>query len=128
MVRDVKRTEAKGFIRQAEEFLESARHNLDQQRFNVAAFDAVQSMINSNDALTIHFLRKRASKDHREALKLHADVVKIINDGSQRKKLKSAIDIRASAGYMGESITKKDAEKLVRYAVQFHFWVKDKLE
>ena len=128
MVRDVRKKEAKNYLAQAEEFLESAIQNLDANRYNVASFNAVQSMINSNDALTIHYLEKRASKDHREALKLHADVVKVINDGSQRTKLKDAIELRVNAGYMSSSLSKKDAEKLVRIAAGFHYWVKNKVQ
>ncbi len=113
-------------LAQSEEFLESAKQNLDEVRFNAAGFNAVQAMINANDCLTIHFLEKRASKDHREALKLLADVVKIINDGSQRVKLKEAIEMRSNAGYLGEGLSKNKAQRLVTISVQFHYWVKDK--
>ena len=119
MVSGIKKKQAIQYIQQAEEFLESAKQNLESERYNVAGFNAIQSMINANDALTIYFLERRASRDHREAIKLHIDVVKIINDGAWRKKLKEAIDMRSSAGYMGTNISKTDAEKLVRYGSQF---------
>ena len=127
MVRDVKRKEAADYLEKAEEFLETAKQCLDEDRFNAAGFTAVQAMINSNDALTIHFLEKRASKDHREALKLHGDIVKMLGDGSQKKKLKEAVEMRSDAGYTGEGLSKAKAEKLVRMSVQFLFWVKDKV-
>jgi len=61
-------------------------------RLNVAGFDAVQSLINANDALTAHFLGTIASLDHREAVRLHVDVVRIVGDASQRDVLKGALD------------------------------------
>lgn len=124
MVKEIKRKEAMQYIAQAEEFLASARQNLENDRYNAAGFDAVQSMINANDALTIYYLEQRASADHREGLKLHADVVRIINDGSQRERLKEAMQLRSDAGYMGTSISKGDAAKTLRYAVQFIGWVR----
>lgn len=81
-------------------------------------------MINANDALTIYFLERRASKDHREAIKMHIDVIRIINDRSQRNRLKEALDLRSYVGYLGTPISKRDAEKLVRSATQFILWVK----
>ena len=128
MVSGIKKKQAIQYIQQAEEFLESAKQNLESKRYNVAGFNAIQSMINANDALTIYFLERRASRDHREAIKLHIDVVKIINDGAWRKKLKDAIDMRSNAGYMGTNISKADAEKLVRYGSQFIGWVKIQLK
>lgn len=124
MAKAVRRGDALGFVRQAEEFLVSARQNLDEGRFNAATFNAVQSMINANDALTVYFLEKRASADHREGLKLHAEVVKRINDASQREKLKDAFELRAQAGYLGEPMPKAEGEKTLRLANQFLNWVK----
>ena len=70
MARTVRREAAAGFVRQAEEFLESARRNFEERRYNAAGFDAVQSLINANDALTAHFLGAVPSLDHREAMKI----------------------------------------------------------
>ena len=123
MVKEVRKKEAYQYLSQAEEFLESASQNMKGKRLNAAGFSAIQSMINANDALTIYFLERRASKDHREAIKFHLDVVKIINDGSQRGRFKEAMDKRAYVGYLGTPISKKDAEKLLRYAKQFLMWV-----
>ena len=124
MVREVRKNEAVKYVKQAEEFIASAMENFDSSRYNAAGFNAVQAMINANDALTVYHIERRASKDHREALKLHLDVVRIINDGAQREKLKDAIEQRANAGYLGNSLSKKDADKLLRHAIQFLSWVK----
>ncbi len=124
MAKEVGKREANNYLVQAEEFLVSARENIESDRYNVAGFNAIQAIINANDALTVYFLGRRASKDHREALKFHADVVKIINDSSQRGRLKEAISQRASVGYTAITISKRDSEKLVKNAVRFVDWVK----
>ncbi len=124
MVKEIRKKEAFQYIKQAEEFLTSAKQILENKRYNAAGFNAIQSMINANDALTIYFLERRASKDHREAIKMHIDVIRIINDRSQRNRLKEALDLRSYVGYLGTPISKRDAEKLVRSATQFILWVK----
>jgi HEPN domain-containing protein len=124
MVKEIRKKEAFQYLNQAEEFLASASQNFKEKRLNAAGFSAIQSMINANDALTIYYLERRASKDLREAIKLHIDVVKIINDGSQRNRFKEAMDKRAYVGYLGTPISKKDAEKLLRSANHFYIWVK----
>jgi uncharacterized protein (UPF0332 family) len=124
MVKEIRKKEASQYLSQAEEFLASASQNLQEKRFNAAGFSAIQSMINANDALTIYYLERRASKDHREAIKLHVDVVKIINDSSQRNRFKEAMDKRAYVGYLGTPISKKEAEKLLRSATQFLIWIR----
>ncbi|UCE74264.1 MAG: HEPN domain-containing protein [Methanomassiliicoccales archaeon] len=124
MVKEIRKKEAFLYLNQADEFLASASQNLKENRLNAAGFSAIQSMINANDALTIYYLERRASKDHREAIKLHVDVVKIINDGSQRSRFKEAMDKRAYVGYLGTPISKKEAEKLRRFAKQFLIWVR----
>jgi len=124
MVKEIRRAEAKKYMKQAEEFLIVAKENMQESRYNVAGFTAVQAMINSNDALTIYFLEKRGSSDHRECVILHKEVVKIINDGSQRDRLKEALELRSNMGYMGEAISKSKAERMVRLASNFIEWVK----
>jgi HEPN domain-containing protein len=124
MVKDIKRREAMQYLVQAEEFLASARQSMESDRYNATGFNAVQAMINANDALTIFYLEQRASTDHREGIKLHADVVKLINDGSQRERLKEAMQLRSEAGYMGTAISKNDAERILRNAAQFIAWIR----
>ena len=128
MASEIKKKEATQYLEQAEEFLASSKQNLENGRYNVAGFNAIQSMINANDALTIYYLERRASRDHREAIKMHIDVVKIINDNAWRKKLKESLDMRSNAGYMGTNISRGDAEKLVRHASQFIGWVRKYLK
>jgi len=124
MVREVKKSDAPGYLKQAEEFLVSAHENLGSGRYNVAGFNAIQSIINANDALTICFLERRASVNHREAVKLHIDVIRVIKDNTQRDTIRKALDMRSTVGYVGKPISRKDAEMLVRRAVLFVEWVR----
>ena len=124
MAKEVRKSDAKQYLMQAEEFLESAKENINCGRYNAAGFNAIQSIINANDALTIYFLEKRASADHREAIKLHIDVVRIIGDSSQRNTIKNALEERSAVGYLGKPISKNLSRKLVRSTTSFIEWVK----
>jgi len=101
---------------------------MDKGRFNAAGFDATQSIINANDALTIYFLGKRPSMDHREAVRLHVDVVRVLNDSSCRDIVKNALEMRSEFGYLGTATNEKEARKLVFSAIKFLSWVKSKIQ
>ncbi len=124
MARTVKPKAAAAFLAQAEEFLESARTNFEEGRYNACGFDAVQSLINANDALTAQVLGAVASLDHREAVRLHVDVVRIIGDPSQRDALKRDLDQRSAFGYLGTRVSRSQAERVVRDATRFLDWVR----
>ncbi len=126
MVKEINRQEAADYLKKAAEFLESAADNLNKSRFNAAGFDATQSIINANDALTIFFLGKRASRDHREAIQFHTDVVRITNDNTGRKIIRDALEMRNTAGYLGTPVSKSGAENLVKEAAKFIEWVKSR--
>ena len=123
MARTVERDASAGFLRQAKEFLESARRNFEERRYNAAGFDAVQSLINGNDAVTAHLLGTVASMDHREAVRLHMDVVRILGDSSQKDPLKRDLEQRSVFGYLGVSASRGQAERVLRDAARFLAWV-----
>ncbi len=127
MVRDVNKSDAARYVKQAEEFLASAQDCAEKRRHNAAGFNATQAVINANDALTIYFLGKRASADHREAIRLHVDVVRIISDGSCRDIVKDALEMRSEFGYLGMEAKEKDARKWILSAIKFVSWVKSKI-
>jgi HEPN domain-containing protein len=124
VAKETRKTEAGGYLGQAREFLESAIDNMNNGRFNAAGFDATQSIINANDALTAHFLGMRASADHMEAVRLHVDVVRVISDSSCRGILKNALDMRSAVGYLGKPVSRSEAESLTRDAARFLEWTK----
>lgn len=124
MARTVKSEASAAYLRQAGEFLESARANFEARRYNAAGFDAIQSLINANDALTARFLGTVASLDHREAVRLHADVVRILGDASQREVVKRAVDRRSAFGYLGKSASRGQTEPVLRDAARYLEWVR----
>lgn len=124
MVKEISKSEAGSYLRISKEFLDSAIDNMNKNRLNAGGFDAIQSIINANDGLTVRFLGQRASKDHKEANRLHVDVIKIINDNTCRGILKNSLEMRADAGYTGRDLGKGDARTLVNNAIKFLGWVK----
>jgi HEPN domain-containing protein len=128
MAREMKKADALNYIRQAEEFLAAAKDDHAAERYNAATFSAIQSMMNANDALTIHYLGQRASSDHREAIKLHSDVARVINDPTQKSRLADALGQRSNAGYGGDIMLEGDSEKAVKNASRFIEWVKLKIK
>lgn len=128
MARTVRREAAAGFLAQAREFFDSARSNFEGRRYNAAGFDAVQSLINANDALTAHLLGTVASLDHREAVRLHVDAVRILGDATQRDVLKRDLDERSMFGYLGARVSRSQAERVLRDAARFLDWVRRSLE
>ena len=124
MVKEVGKTESKSYIKQAEEFLELAKKGFENDFYNAAGFNAIQAIINANDAICINILGRRASTDHREAVKLHTDVVRALNDSSQKRRLSGALEQRSEVGYLGKTISKNVAEKLLKDAIIFIEWAK----
>lgn len=123
----MKRETTPGYLRQAEEFLEAARRSFGERAYNAAGFLAIQSMINANDALTAHFLGTVASLDHREAVRMHVEVVRLLGDASQKDVLKRDLDQRSTFGYLGVSASRAQAERVLRDAARFLAWVRRSL-
>lgn len=112
------------FMKKAEDFLEQAKDAFTKGRYDVAAFNAGQAAINANDALTMKFLQKRASKDHQEALKLNKQVVMLIGDSVGREYLRRLLDARRIYGYTNKICSKGEAETTLRDASKFLSWVR----
>ena len=128
MVKEVNKSESSSYIKQAEEFLELSKEGFEKNYYNASGFNAIQAIINANDAICIRFLGRRASTDHREAIKLHIDVIRVINDASQKRRLSNALEKRAEIGYLSKTTSKKVAEKLLRDAIIFIGWATRRLQ
>ena len=96
----------------------------ENKLYNASGFNSIQATINANDAICIYFLERISSSDHREAIRLHVDVVNIINDSSQRRRISYVLEKRAEVGYLGKPISRNTAEKLLKDAIIFTEWVK----
>jgi HEPN domain-containing protein len=124
MVREETKEAATGYLKKAEEFLADAKFAIGKSRYNVASFNSIQSIINANDALTIFVLGKRASVDHKEAIDVHIEAIRKIQDSSMRNVLQEAINSRSAVGYSGKLIKRDEAESFVKKATLFVEWVK----
>jgi len=124
MVRVIRKEDAKNYLSKADEFLDEARDALLKSRFNAAGLNAIQAIINANDALTIFIVGKRASKDHREAIKTHIEAVGVIGDSSHRGILRDALASKSEVGYSGRMVSKRIAQDLARDAIKFVKWTK----
>ena len=128
MAKKVSKFGSSSYIKQAEEFLELAKKGFEREFYNASGFNAIQAIINANDAICIHLLGRRASTDHREAIKLHTDLTRITNDASQKQRLNNALEKRSEVGYLGKITSKKVAEKLLKDAIVFIEWTKRQLK
>ena len=128
MVKEYPKDYAKDFLKKSKKFLEIATFILKKYP-EEAAFNATQSIINANDALTIFMLGKRASKDHREAILLHKEVVKKIGDSSKLSIVQMSLESREGTGYdVKKSLGKANCEILIKRAERFVNWVDNLLK
>ncbi|MDI6888381.1 MAG: hypothetical protein QMC78_01625 [Methanocellales archaeon] len=124
MVRVIKKEDAENYLSKADEFLDEARDALLKSRFNAAGLNAIQAIINANDAFTTFIIGKRASKDHREAIKTHIEAAGVIGDSSHRGILRDALASKSEVGYSGRMVSKRIAQDLVRDAIKFVKWTR----
>jgi len=126
MVREVRKEEAIKFIKKSWEFYYSALENYQKQRYDASIFDSSQAIILANDAFCIFVLGRRASKDHKEAVKLHAQA----SAGKENKKdiVKDALEKRSEFGYTEKKGSEKEANLLLVRAKRFLDWAKERVE
>lgn len=124
MARNVSKPEARNYLDKAEEFLAEAKESMIRKRFTASAFNSIQSIINANDALTISLIGIRASRDHREAIKTHTEVVRTTGDDCGRQILIKALTLRSEVGYSGKAVSKSSAEKTLKDSIIFIEWAK----
>ena len=117
---------AKIRLKDALEFLESAKRNLEEGRYKTALLDSGDVAIAANDALTIFFLEKVASRDHQEAFSLHKEVGKRLNE-NRLSILQNLITTRHQKGYRVVIVSKALAEENMRNAIKFVNWAVEKL-
>lgn len=113
-------------IKDAEEFLESAKINLEQRRFKASLDHSVDATIAANDAFTIYFIEEVASTDHLEAIRLHKLAGQKINE-NKASKIASFLEERHKRTYRCASVTKNLAEGYLQEAEKFIRWVKEKI-
>jgi HEPN domain-containing protein len=125
MVKEVLKKDAKRFIEKAEEFYVSALENYQKGRFNVSVFDSSQAIIMANDGFCVFALGRRASKDHREAIRLHVEASS--GRGSKKDIVAEALEKRSKFGYTQVESSQMDAQLILVRARRFIEWVKGKI-
>lgn len=111
-------------IKDSEEFLSSAKDNLEKNRFKVCVDNAVDAMIAANDAFTISMIEQLATSDHNEAIRLHIEAGKKRN-ANQSLLLKQMLDLRHKQTYRPVQVSKSTAENALRKSLTFVRWVRD---
>lgn len=114
-------------LKDAEEFLASANVNLLSGRFKAAVGNAADAAIAANDAFTICIIKKIATSDHSEAVRLHKDAGCRAHE-SRPNWLRSLLDMRHIKAYKPVVASKADAELALRYSEAFVGWVSEKIE
>ncbi len=109
-------------LKDAFEFIESAKENLDKSRFKVALMNAGDAVISANDAFTIFILQEVATRDHSEAVILHKKAGNVVNQ-NKINILSSVLDKRHKFGYRPAEVSKRFAEGMVNDAIKFVKWV-----
>ena len=118
---------AKQRIRDAEEFLESAKENVRQERFKAGLDNAVDAAIAANDAFTIWLVQQVGSTDHREAIRIHLLAGKKISENKSQT-LKRLLDLRHKMTYRAVKVPKGMADETLRDAIGFVGWVREKMK
>lgn len=120
------RENAKIRLNDALEFLESAKSNFEESRYKSALLDSGDATIAANDALTVFFLEKIATRDHQEAFTLHKEVGRRINE-NRLSTLQDLITARHQKGYRVVIVSKASAEENIKNAMNFVNWAVEKL-
>ena len=113
-------------IEDAEEFIKSAKDNLEKDRYKASLDHSVDATIAANDAFTIFFTEQVASTDHREAISLHKEAGKKISE-NKASEIASLLEERHRRSYRCVPVTKNLAEIDLKKAVRFLDWVKSKI-
>jgi HEPN domain-containing protein len=125
-MKEEKKEGAKIRLKDALEFLESSKRNIEEGRYKSAVLDSGDAAIAANDALTIFFIEKVASRDHQEAFSLHKEVGRRINE-NKLSILQNLITTRHQKGYRVIIVSKVLAEENMKNAIKFVNWVVEKL-
>jgi uncharacterized protein (UPF0332 family) len=113
-------------LKDAEEFIKSAKENLDSERYKASLDHSIDATIAANDAFTIFFLEQIPSTDHKEAISLHKEAGKKISE-NKVDEISSLLEERHRSTYRPVTITKNHAELNLKKANRFLDWVKSKI-
>ena len=113
-------------IKDAEEFLSSSKDNLGKNRYKASLDHSIDAVIATNDAFTIFFIEQIPSTDHREAISLHKEAGKKINE-NKANEIALLLEERHRRSYRSVPVTKNLAEITLKKSQRFLEWVKSKI-
>lgn len=114
-------------LNDAEEFLKSAKDNLEKGRYKASLDHSVDATIAGNDAFTIFFIEEVASADHQEAIRLHKLAGKKISENKVQE-IAILLEERHRKSYRCVSVGKSLAEIDLKKASRFLDWVRSKIQ
>jgi len=111
----------------AEEFIRSAKDNLEKERYKASLDHSVDAVIAANDAFTIFFIEQIPSTDHKEAISLHKEAGEKISE-NKASEIALLLEERHRRTYRSVPVTKNLAEITLKKSQRFLEWVKSKIE
>lgn len=120
-------------LREAEFWLTSAiglfnTSSADREKYTVIVAECIHSIIRANDALTMGFLGRKASR-HDDAIKLFHELLVTNKIPSSHAKLKQivqdSVQTKSKVDYKGEEMSRSDAKKWMTKADKFLQGVKE---
>ncbi|MDD5133500.1 MAG: HEPN domain-containing protein [Candidatus Nanoarchaeia archaeon] len=121
-----KKENAKIRLEDAFEFIESAKSNMNENRFKASIDHSITACIAANDAFTIHHLEKIASMSHYEALDLHREAANKFKE-EKTDLLRKLLNERHKMTYRPVKVKKQDSEDNFKNAIMFVNWIKEHL-
>ena len=114
-------------LKDADEYIQSAKENLEKQRTKACLDHAIDAVIAANDAFTIFMIEEIASTDHREAIALHKEAGKKISE-NKSSDLALLLEERHRKSYRPVTVTSQLAEIDLNKAIKFVEWVRSKIK
>lgn len=114
-------------LKDAEEFVKSAKDNLEKERYKASLDHSVDAVIAANDAFIIFFIEQIPSLDHNEAISLHKEAGKKINE-NKASEIALLLEERHRRTYRSVPVSKDLAEITLKKSIRFLDWVKFKIE
>lgn len=112
--------EANYWLRSARKLMDAS--SKDREKYTVVVAQCIHSIIRANDALSVHFLKKRAVR-HDDAARLFLELIegnKIPSTYAYlRKTLNDAVQLKSKVDYKGMEMGKADAERWISRAEKF---------
>ena len=107
-------------LNDAEEFIRSAKDNLEKERYKASLDHSIDAVIAANDAFTISFIEQIPSTDHKEAGKKVGE--------NKASEIALLLEERHRRTYRSVPVTKNLAEITLKKSQRFLEWVKSKIE